>query len=540
MKTVSVLMLLLSASPVLGASRGEVIELTGENCYHCQTMAPIVSRLQREGLPIRKVDVDRQAEEARRYGASGIPTFLVVVDGKVVKRTVGAISENELRHLASMVPAEAPAQVATPVAATKHISPQPSSPNLRVELGEPAPQPRPTAVQGVVAEVATPAAAEETDSSLFPRLFRRQPKAEPAVRGQSNGAAPAPMEPTGEAPMAASVRLNLHGPKGILQGSGTIVDSRVGRTLVITAGAPFNQLPAGSKIEVEVPASQAAMSAGDSKNRKFVGKLVKADFDADVALVEFPTDQPLPKAVIAPIDRAPQLSDRVACIGGTPGTPMTRNSDRVTALNKYVGPDTIECSGVPAAGRCGGGLFNLRDELIGVCINFSEDPTTKKPVGGMYCGLKPIHDLLRTQNLASLFESPAMPAAKGNELLAMADTELGSPRPMPAASAPAAEVADPVAAALMNGALTGSQPVSNTESASTGIDEDEEVIVIIRSKKTSAPTRVIHIHKASPKLKAILEGPQSSTTSALTGVGAGPRTTTPGNRRLSPPPLAVN
>jgi thiol-disulfide isomerase/thioredoxin len=527
MKTVSVLMLLFGASP-----RGEVIELTGENCYHCQTMAPIVSRLQKEGLPIRKVDVDRQAEEARRYGASGIPTFLVVVDGKVVNRTVGAISESELRHLASMVPVEAPA----PAAPAKLVSPKPSSPNIRVELGDPAAQPRPTAGQGVVAEV-KPAAAEETDSSLFPRLFRRQPKSEPAVRGQSTGSAMA--EQTGEAAMAASVRLNLHSPKGILQGSGTIIDSRVGKTLVLTAGAPFNQLPPGSKIEVEVQAGPAAAAAGDTKGRKFVAKLVKADLDADIALIEFPTDQPLARAPIAPAGHAPQLSDRVACIGGSSEARLTRNSDRITALNKYVGPDTIECSGVPQPGRCGGGLFNLNDELVGVCIAVSEDPSTKKPVGGMYCGLKPIHDLLRSQNLAALIESPvAPPAAKQMDLLAMAEPELGTARPMP--TAPAAEQ-DPVMTALATGALATAQPIATAgEPATAGIDDDEEVIVIIRSKKTSAPTRVIHIHKASPKLKAILEGPGSQPAPVLTGVGAGPRATTSSSRGLNPPPLGLN
>jgi S1-C subfamily serine protease len=527
MKTVSVLMLLLGVSPLLGASpRGEVIELTGENCYHCQTMAPIVSRLQREGLPIRKVDVDRQAEEARRYGASGIPTFLVVVDGKVVNRTVGAISETELRKLAAMVPAEAPA-----APAPRTISPQPSSPNLRVELGEPAPQPRPTAGQGVVAEVQT-ASAEESDSSLFPRLFRRQPKPEPAVRGQSVGG-PA-MEQTSEAALAASVRLNLHSPKGILQGSGTIIDSRIGRTLVLTAGAPFNQLPPGSKIEVELP--------GDGKGRKYVAKLVKADLEADVALIEFPTDQPLPRVTIAAAGKAPQLGERVACIGGASGVKITRNSDRITALNKYVGPDTIECQGVPEPGRCGGGLFNLSDELVGVCIAVSEDPTTKKPMGGMYCGLKPIHDLLRGQNLASLFESPVAPAGKPNDLVALAETELGPARPMPAVepAVAAVEAADPLLSAFEKNPIAGARPISAVSAPETGIDDDQEVIVIIRSKKTSATSRVIHIHKASPKLKALLEGPGAQQAPALTGVASGPRATTSSTHRLNPPPLAVN
>jgi len=523
MKTVSVLMLLFGAAP-----RGEVIELTGKNCIHCQNMEGIVHRLQREGMPIRQIDVDRQPEEARRYAYDGLPTFLIVNDGKVIDRTLGAVSESELRRMVSKIPSEP-------------VSPAPSSPNLRIELGEPAPLPRPAAGQGVVAEVPPTPAPEETESSLFPKIFRRGPKAEPAVRAQSQTPSPQ-VERTGESALAASVKLNLHSPKGILQGSGTIIDSRIGRTLAITAGAPFSQLPQGSKIEVEVPASQAAMAAGDSRPRKFVAKLIKADLDADVALIEFPTDQPLRTAVIAPAARAPQLSEKVACIGGASGAAITRNMDRITALNKYQGPDTIECSGVPLPGRCGGGLFNMNDELVGVCIAVSEDPKSKAPVGGMYCGLKPIHELLRSQNMASLFDTPAGPAGQQNEALSMAQAELGTARPMPADIQPAAEAADPLVTAFANEALATAQPISTGAEAGPAapIDDDQEVIVIIKSKKTSAPTRIIHIHKASPKLRALLDGPQSASGSTLTGVGGAPRATTSNNRRLSPPPLAVN
>ncbi len=526
MKTVSVLILLFGASP-----RGEVIELTGQRCYHCQTMVPIVHRLQREGLPIRQVDVDQQPEEARRYAYEGLPTFLVVHDGKVISRTLGAVSESELRRLVARIPTDpAPPQTVSP----QTVSPQPSSPNLRVELGEPAPLPRPAAGQGVVAEVAPPA-QEGNESSLFPRLFRRQPKPEPAVRGQSQ-------TPTlggefnGASALAASVRLNLHGAKGILQGSGTIIDSRPGRTLVLTAGAPFDQLPAGAKIEVEVPASPAAMAAGDSRPRAYIAKLVKADFEADLALIEFPTDQPLPRAAIAPAARAPQLSERVACIGGASGASITRNPDRITALNKYVGPDTIECSGVPLPGRCGGGLFNSHDELIGVCIAVSEDSKTRAPVGGMYCGLKPIHDLLQSQNLGALLDTPAAPQ---QNVAAMVQTELGSARPMPT-EMPGADAGLSDMTAFADDLLPATEPVAAVSGleAVDGIDDDQEVIVIIRSKKAAAPTRVIHIHKASPKLRALLDGPGMAT-SALTGAGLAPRTTTSTGRRLNPPPLAV-
>src|ERR1700761_4735483 len=100
MKTVLVLMSLFGAAP-----RGEVLELTGDHCIHCRNVAPIVQRLQREGLPIRQINVDQNPQEANQYGCSGLPTFLVVMDGKVLDRRLGALSEDELRQMVAKIPA---------------------------------------------------------------------------------------------------------------------------------------------------------------------------------------------------------------------------------------------------------------------------------------------------------------------------------------------------------------------------------------------------------------------------------------------------
>ena len=96
--------------------------------------------------------------------------------------------------------------------------------------------------------------------------------------------------------------------------------------------------------------------------------------------------------------------------------------------------------------------------------------------------------------------------------------------------------------ALASNPLSGSEAVSTAfdQNPLSAIDDDQEVIIIIRSKTTSAPQRVIHVHRASPKLRALLDGPQASLAPALTGMGAASRATTSNTRRLNPPPLAVN
>jgi S1-C subfamily serine protease len=532
MKTVLALLLLSGLAPqgaALGSTpRGEVVELMGDYCTPCRGMSPIVLRLQREGLPIRQINVETQASEAQKYGFSVIPTFLVVVDGKVLHRQTGAMPEQDLRNLVAMIPKAAP----------ETVSPKPSSPNVRVELGEPTPMPRPAAGQGTIAEKEIKT-ADASESSILPKAFRRQPKPEPEYRGQSNDLG-STGERSGEAALAASVRVNLLLNGKMLQGSGTIIDSHVGRTIVITSGAPFKTSPAGSKIEVEVPNLKS-----EGSGRRFVAKLISSDLRADIALVEFPTDQPLPTAAISVA--TPNVGDRAVSIGGSVGGTITREQVRVTGINRYEGPDTLDCTGVPLPGRSGGGLFNAAGELVGICVSVGEDPVTKAPAGGMYCGLKPIHELLRGHNLAALIDKPRTPAG-GNEFASLAETDLGTARPMPADIAMTPSASPPSGYDPTQGATAmlpaAAQPMtaSNVEPMPVVGDDDLEVILYVRSKKSpEAPTRVIHIHKASPTLRSLIDGPADMTTSNIGGRPQPNRSTTgiaPG--RVIVPPLAAN
>src|SRR3990172_9460405 len=75
---------------------------------------------------------------------------------------------------------------------------------------------------------------------------------------------------------------------------------------------------------------------------------------------------------------------------------------RISAVNRYLGAPTIECTGQPVQGRSGGGLFNESAQLIGVCS--AADPAERK---GIYAGLAAVHSLLDRQGLASLYQSRA-------------------------------------------------------------------------------------------------------------------------------------
>jgi thioredoxin 1 len=65
-------------------------------------VAPILDKIAKEyagKLVVAKVNTDENAEYAMKYGVQGIPTMLLLFNGKIVNRQVGALPEPMLRDL---------------------------------------------------------------------------------------------------------------------------------------------------------------------------------------------------------------------------------------------------------------------------------------------------------------------------------------------------------------------------------------------------------------------------------------------------------
>jgi thioredoxin 1 len=78
---------------VLAADLPVLVDFTAEWCGPCQAMEPILDELAAEQsgrLKVTSVDVDEHPDVARRYEVMSFPTFLVLRDGEVVHRLVGA------------------------------------------------------------------------------------------------------------------------------------------------------------------------------------------------------------------------------------------------------------------------------------------------------------------------------------------------------------------------------------------------------------------------------------------------------------------
>jgi thioredoxin 2 len=76
-----------------------LLDLWAAWCAPCRQMTPMVERLAATfagSLKVVKVDVDRSPAVAGRFEVRGIPTSIVLVDGREVDRVVGVPPEEQL------------------------------------------------------------------------------------------------------------------------------------------------------------------------------------------------------------------------------------------------------------------------------------------------------------------------------------------------------------------------------------------------------------------------------------------------------------
>lgn len=77
-----------------------LVDLWAPWCGPCKVVSPSLENLAREyagRVKLVKVDVDESPLVSGRAGVQGIPTLLLVADGDVVARQVGAAPEHALR-----------------------------------------------------------------------------------------------------------------------------------------------------------------------------------------------------------------------------------------------------------------------------------------------------------------------------------------------------------------------------------------------------------------------------------------------------------
>lgn len=70
-------------------------------CGPCRMVSPIIEEIaeERTDIKVGKVNIDEQEELAAAFGVASIPTLVVVKNGEVVQRAVGARPKKQILDL---------------------------------------------------------------------------------------------------------------------------------------------------------------------------------------------------------------------------------------------------------------------------------------------------------------------------------------------------------------------------------------------------------------------------------------------------------
>lgn len=325
MVTLNALALVLALA---GTDETVLLDFTSRSCAPCQTMAPTIGRLLRDGYPIRQIDVAQHPELAAQFHVTGVPCFVLIANGREVDRVVGACSHAKLIEMFAAL------QPASSIAEPRRLPSTAGNDIIRAQSPE----------ANHVAFTTT----DEQDANPRRRAFE------------------------------ATIRLRIEDASGHSVGTGTIVDTHGDEALAITCGHIFRDSGGQGRVLVDLLL--------DGRSRTVEGTLISYDLTRDIGLVSFIPRFAVSPAKIAPAGHRFAKGDSVFTVGcDNGGEPSIRDS-RITSIDRYIGPPNIETTGEPVQGRSGGGLFSQDGFLIGICNH--GDP---KDDEGIYASLPTIH-----------------------------------------------------------------------------------------------------------------------------------------------------
>jgi thiol-disulfide isomerase/thioredoxin len=482
------------------AQQLQLLDFWSPQCGPCMQMKPIVHSFEQAGYPIRTVDTTRDGQLSQQYGVSQIPCFVMLVNGRETERQVGAIGSDGLTQMFARANTEALRQIEE--ARLKE--------GVRGQSPDRASLPRPDAsTRNAAAGPAQPPAdqASATKNAV--------PVETPVPAANGNLASGAGAPASHAALLSATVRLIIEDPTGRSYGTGTVVDTRSGEALVVTCAHLFRETKGKAPVKADLyeAAGDGVRLAGHA-----TGQVLSYDLTRDIALVSLRVDRPVGVANVAPPNTIVQRFDRMISIGCSNGQDPTVLETRVNKLDRYQGPPNIEASGAPAIGRSGGGLFNGKNELVGVCNN--ADPEGNE---GIYAGLESIHDQLDRLGLKEIYaksdssgrSAETAPGAglSGGPPLVRGQEPSITPLPNDSSKSPAGGIA-------AGGQVNSAAPARNlSETEKAALEEimsravSSEVIFIVRPKDGNGQCEVIHMDSVSPEfLRALRQRSAPPTT----------------------------
>ena len=364
--TIASLLLALIVTTAAEPTSGEpvLLDFHASWCVPCKTMRPHVARLAEKNYPIQSVDIDQSPDLAQRYNVTAVPTFIVAdPQGRVLARTQGVLPPADLAAFYNKATAQYDANSTRETQATADRTAADSAPGE----GQPG--------------------------------------------SQAAAANPLPWETV--------VRIKMHlSSKEWGFGSGTIIYSDADESIILTCAHIFRDAR-GQATPVSQFRTKISVDLFDGKipnyknpqlkcvEENIAGQAIDYDFNNDVGLIRIRPGRRLPASRVVPATWEPKRGTKMYSVGCSHGKDATAWDTRILDPRVQMAGGKkpffeMKCSGQPAQGRSGGGLYTTDGYVAGVC-DFA-DPNDNV---GLYAVPTAIHQLLDRNQLTALYKAPS-------------------------------------------------------------------------------------------------------------------------------------
>jgi S1-C subfamily serine protease len=469
----------------VGASKSHLVAddtpmlyfFTSRGCAPCIQVKHVVKQLDSEGFPVTTIDVGERPDWANAFRVSHTPTLALVKNNEVIAWQPRPMRAEELRGWFRTIHFTPDSDVAR--SETKTVS---------AEAAEVADRVRPT--QGKVS-LAAPTSVRAKAASFSSATMHRGTR-RPSNQVEANA-------------LDATVRLQVKDDTGTSYATGTVIHSHEGESLVLTCGHVFRDSNGRGEIVAEIGFEGATV--------KVPGKLLDYDSDAnDIALVSIRNgNHRVSVAEVANASSMVDVNDMVWSIGCDHGEAPTIRHSAIKNLARYDGALKYDIFGRPVNGRSGGGLFNAKGQLIGVC-----NAAAVEVDEGIYSALETIHWELARTNLDRIFQSsPERTIPSPTDSPTPQRMALASSSAAPKKLAPSRNLV-PIGRRSAGRSVAAASPVRNVSfEQPVSSDSDREVIITVRSKSNPSDSRTITISDPTPKLLDYLGGMQGDQSRSL-------------------------